>query len=350
MGTALHGARRTTPTSAEAVGRAVVEGRAERGVLVCGSGVGASVAANKIPGIRAAICHDTYSAHQGVEHDDMNVLVLGGRIVGAALAPELVRAYVSARFTGEERHVRRLAKVKALDERGEPLRRMATTSRREPAGLVEQYGQSVWLDYIRRSLIAQRRAAAAGRRGRPAAASPRTPPSSRRPSTAATTTRPPSRRSRRTRPRPPRTCYELLAIKDIQDAADVLRPVYDRTKAHDGYVSLEVSPDLANDTAGDARRGAPALEGGRPAERDDQGAGHARGHPRHPHAAHRGHQRQRHAALRAGRPTRRWPRPTSRAWRRAPPRAGDRGQGRQRGQLLREPHRHRRRRPARGDA
>ena len=105
------------PDSAEAVGRAVVEGRGERGVLVCGSGVGASVAANKIKGVRAAICHDIYSAHQGVEHDDMNVLVLGGRIVGAGVAPELVRAFVGARYTGEERHARRLAKVIALDNR-----------------------------------------------------------------------------------------------------------------------------------------------------------------------------------------------------------------------------------------
>jgi RpiB/LacA/LacB family sugar-phosphate isomerase len=105
------------PDFAEAVGRAVMDGRSERGVLICGSGVGASVAANKLPGIRAGICHDTYSAHQGVEHDDMNVLVLGGRIVGPALALELVRAFVAARFTGEERHIRRLGKVKALETR-----------------------------------------------------------------------------------------------------------------------------------------------------------------------------------------------------------------------------------------
>ena len=105
------------PDSAEAVGRAVVDGRAERGVLVCGSGVGASVAANKVKGVRAAICHDVYSAHQGVEHDDMNVLVLGGRIIGPSLAAELVRAFVNARYTAEERHARRLAKVIALDNR-----------------------------------------------------------------------------------------------------------------------------------------------------------------------------------------------------------------------------------------
>lgn len=105
------------PDSAEAVGRAILDGRAERGVLVCGSGVGASVAANKVRGVRAAICHDSYSAHQGVEHDDMNVLVLGGRIVGPALAHELVQAFVAARFSGEARHARRLDKVKALEAR-----------------------------------------------------------------------------------------------------------------------------------------------------------------------------------------------------------------------------------------
>jgi ribose 5-phosphate isomerase B len=105
------------PDSAEAVGLAVTDGRAERGVLICGSGVGASVAANKIPGVRACVCHDAYSAHQGVEHDDMNVLVLGGRIIGPALAQELVLAFLGARFSGEERHVRRLAKVKAIEAR-----------------------------------------------------------------------------------------------------------------------------------------------------------------------------------------------------------------------------------------
>ena len=103
------------PDFAEAVGEALREYKADRGIIVCGSGVGASMAANRIPGIRAGLCHDTYSAHQGVEHDDMNVLVLGGRIIGPALAHELVRAFVGARFTNEERHVRRLAKVKALE-------------------------------------------------------------------------------------------------------------------------------------------------------------------------------------------------------------------------------------------
>jgi RpiB/LacA/LacB family sugar-phosphate isomerase len=105
------------PDYAEAVGKVILDGRAERGVLICGSGVGASVAANKLPGIRAAVCHDTYSARQGVEHDDMNILVLGARIVGEELARELVRAFLAARFTAEERHLRGLGKIKALEQR-----------------------------------------------------------------------------------------------------------------------------------------------------------------------------------------------------------------------------------------
>jgi RpiB/LacA/LacB family sugar-phosphate isomerase len=105
------------PDYAEAVGRAVREGRADRGILICGSGIGASVAANKLIGIRAGICHDTYSGHQGVEHDNMNVLVMGSRIVGEKLAEDVVRAFLTANFTNEERHVRRLAKVYALEEK-----------------------------------------------------------------------------------------------------------------------------------------------------------------------------------------------------------------------------------------
>jgi RpiB/LacA/LacB family sugar-phosphate isomerase len=105
------------PDFAEAVALAVRKHDADRGIVVCGSGVGASVAANKVPGIRAGLCHDTYSAHQGVEHDDMNVLVLGGRIIGSELAKEVVRAFVGAEFSGQERHRRRLDKVIALEKR-----------------------------------------------------------------------------------------------------------------------------------------------------------------------------------------------------------------------------------------
>ena len=105
------------PDFAEAAGLAVREGKAERGILCCGSGVGASVAANKIPGVRAGLCHDHYSAHQGVEHDDMNVLVMGGRVIGELVALELVSAFLNSKYTGEERHQRRLEKVIALEQR-----------------------------------------------------------------------------------------------------------------------------------------------------------------------------------------------------------------------------------------
>ena len=105
------------PDFAEAVGKALLDGEAERAVLICGSGVGASVAANKIPGIRAAVCHDSYSARQGVEHDDMNVLVLGARIIGVELARELVNNFLAAKFSAEERHRRRVEKIRALERR-----------------------------------------------------------------------------------------------------------------------------------------------------------------------------------------------------------------------------------------
>ena len=105
------------PDFAEAAARAVTTGQAERGILICGSGVGACIAANKVPGIRACLCHDIYSAHQGVEHDNMNILCLGARVVGIELAKDLVAAFLKADFTGEERHRRRLDKVAAIERR-----------------------------------------------------------------------------------------------------------------------------------------------------------------------------------------------------------------------------------------
>ncbi|MEX0885499.1 MAG: ribose 5-phosphate isomerase B [Phycisphaeraceae bacterium] len=104
------------PDFARYLGQAIQHGQAERGILLCGSGVGASVAANKLVGVRASVCHDCYSAHQGVEHDDMNVLCLGARIIGIELARELVRAFLAAGYSGEERHDRRLEKINALEE------------------------------------------------------------------------------------------------------------------------------------------------------------------------------------------------------------------------------------------
>ena len=228
------------PDYAEAVGTTLRESRADRGILVCGSGVGASMAANRVPGVRAGLCHDTYSAHQGVEHDDMNVLVLGGRVVGIELAQELTHAFLHARFTGEPRHLRRLAKMTSLEN---PLRAL------------QVFGQSVWLDYIRRSLITsgelRRMIDEDGLRGvtsNPAIFEKAITGSSDYKSFLEA----PDARSLDAK-----ALYERLAVRDIQDAADTLRPVYEATSTRDGYVSLEVSPTLAYDTAGtldEARR------------------------------------------------------------------------------------------------
>ena len=228
------------PDYAAAVGTALRETKAERGIILCGSGVGASMAANRIPGIRAGLCHDTYSAHQGVEHDDMNVLVLGGRVVGIELARELIGAFLNATFTGEERHRRRLAKMTALENRLRAL---------------QVFGQSVWLDYIRRSLITSgelsRLIHEDGLRGvtsNPAIFEKAVAGSS---DYKDVVTGPAARAL------DAKALYEQLAVRDIQDAADALRQVYEETAQRDGYVSLEVSPFLAHDTAGtldEARR------------------------------------------------------------------------------------------------
>ena len=116
LGTDAPAPRIDYPDKALELGMAIRRGEATRGILVCGSGVGASVAACKIPGIRAAVCHDSYSAHQGVEHDDLNVLCLGSEVVGGSVAAELVRAFLGARFVGEGRYLARLEKVEAMEK------------------------------------------------------------------------------------------------------------------------------------------------------------------------------------------------------------------------------------------
>jgi len=225
---------------AAAVGEAVRGRRAERGIILCGSGVGVSMAANKMPGIRAGLCHDTYSAHQGVEHDDMNVLVLGGRVIGVELARELIHTFLNARFTGEQRHLRRLAKMTALEN---PLRAL------------QVFGQSVWLDYIRRTLITSGELRALidddGLRG------VTSNPSIFEKAITGSSDYRDVLESPASHTQDPKRIYERLAVRDIRDAADALRSVYNETEARDGYVSLEVSPLLAFDTAGtldEARR------------------------------------------------------------------------------------------------
>ncbi|HKE85937.1 MAG TPA: bifunctional transaldolase/phosoglucose isomerase [Vicinamibacterales bacterium] len=228
------------PDYAEAVGAALRDERVERGIILCGSGVGVSIAANRIPGVRACLCHDTYSAHQGVEHDGMNVLVLGGRVVGVELARELITAFLGAHFNGEERHLRRLAKVTALEN---------------PVRALQVFGQSVWLDYIRRSLITsgelRRLITEDGLRG------VTSNPTIFEKAITGSSDYSDLLESREARKLDPKALYETLAVRDIQDAADALSPVYAQTAKRDGYVSLEVSPLLAHDTAGtvdEARR------------------------------------------------------------------------------------------------
>jgi RpiB/LacA/LacB family sugar-phosphate isomerase len=199
---------------AEAIGQALRENRVDRGILLCGSGVGASMAANRIPGIRAGLCHDTHSAHQGVEHDDMNVLVLGGRIVGVELARELIGAFLNARFSGEARHRRRLAKMTALEN---PLRAL------------EVFGQSVWLDYIRRSLITsgelRRLIEEDGLRG------VTSNPTIFEKAISGSSDYRAVLEQLGVRTLDAKTIYERLAIQDIQDAADVLRPCTTRHRS-----------------------------------------------------------------------------------------------------------------------
>ncbi len=228
------------PDYAEAVGSALREARAERGILLCGSGVGAAMAANRIPGIRAGLCHDTYSAHQGVEHDGMNVLVLGGRVIGSELARELVGTFLRARFSADDRHLKRLAKLTALEN---PLRAL------------QVFGQAVWLDYIRHSLVTsgdlRRLIEHDGLKG------VTSNPSIFEKAVTGSSDYRDLLESPDARGVEAKALYERLAVRDVQEAADALRPIYEVTAGRDGYVSLEVSPALAHDTAGtldEARR------------------------------------------------------------------------------------------------
>jgi transaldolase len=225
------------PDAALAVGSALQRDEADRGILLCGSGVGVSIAANKLRGIRAGVCHDAYSAHQSVEHDDMNVLCLGPRVIGPSLAVDLVNAFLRARFSGEERHLRRLRKVAAMEGH-------ATMNR--ITALREQFGQSVWIDFISRDALASGELArlvddgVVGLTSNPTIFEKAISSGKTYDADIAALAR---------RGAPVKEAYEALAMADIASAADLLRPVYDRSDGLDGYVSLEVSPYLAHDTA-----------------------------------------------------------------------------------------------------
>jgi transaldolase len=245
------------PDFARAVGAAIQRGDAERGILICGSGVGASIAATKMRGIRAGLCHDTYSAHQGVEHDNMNVLCLGARIIGDELARELVRAFLAAQFNPSERFQRRLNKVLEIERDGNVKRnRSGTRSVPNPLIQLKLLGQSVWLDNIRRGHILSgglkkliEEDGISGETSNPAIFEKAIAGNAADYADAM--------RALIASGASALAIYDALSIADVQMACDVFRPVYDAAQGADGYVSIEVSPHLAHDTAGtvaDARR------------------------------------------------------------------------------------------------
>jgi transaldolase len=260
------------PDKAREVGEALRAGEAERAVLVCGSGVGASVAANKLAGVRAAVCHDTYSAHQGVEHDDMNVLCLGSEVIGAELGAELVRAFLGARFDGGEPYVRRLEKIEEMEGEKMPTnqsddsdrvdRSFQTDARAEPARpdggaderrlsesrlqQLSELGQSVWIDYLSRRLVhggelerLMREHAVVGVTSNPTIFQK---------AIAEGDAYDEQLREVLARQDDPKEAFLELAVRDVQDACDLLRKVWDGGHGKDGYVSIEVDPALADDT------------------------------------------------------------------------------------------------------
>jgi transaldolase len=229
------------PDYAKKVGEAAVLGRAERGILVCGSGEGACVAVNKIPGIRGSLVTDSYSAHQSVEHDDANVLCLGARVLGTMLAWDITRVWLEARFTGEERHVRRLAKVAALEQRF-------------PLFELQRQGQSAWVDNIRRGDLESGAFRQMIREGITGVTSN---PTILQQAVSGSTDYEERVQQLLHEALPPREIAMRLWLEDIGEAADQLRPIYDLTAREDGYASIEVDAELAYDTSGtleEARR------------------------------------------------------------------------------------------------
>jgi transaldolase len=223
------------PDYAQAVAVAVVRGDVDRGVMVCGSGAGACLAASKVPGARAFFAGDTYTAHQGVEHDDGNVLCLGERVTGPELAVEIARAYIRAQFSDQERHRRRVAKVLAIEAESN-----------FPTEALLRQRQSIWLDTIARDMLlsGELRNLVWNDRVAGVTSNPTIfekamghEPEYEAPA-----------RALAEQGKSAEDIYWALAIEDIQGAADVLRSVYELTDGCDGYVSLECAPAVANDT------------------------------------------------------------------------------------------------------
>jgi transaldolase len=242
------------PVVARVVAQAIATGQARRGVIVCGSGAGVTVVANKLPLIRAALAHDTYTAHQMVEHDDVNVLTLGGRVIGPELAAEVVTAFCGAEFTGEARHARRLSQVLAAENE-----RIHNAPQQLRAA-----GQSLWLDNIRRGLLTSGTLAGyiadlgiTGVTSNPTILQKAISDGSNYDEAI--------RRHLAAGATDPEALVYTLALDDLVQAADLVRHVYDASGGADGFVSVEVSPTLAHDTAGTVAAGkALSAEAGRP--------------------------------------------------------------------------------------
>jgi transaldolase / glucose-6-phosphate isomerase len=233
------------PIFAKLIGDAIAAGRAERAVLICGSGAGVTVAANKLPGVRASVAHDTYTAHQMVEHDCCNVMTLGARAVGVEVAKELVRTFVDATFSGADRHRRRLGEVIQLERAQHP----------NPLEALHEAGQSIWLDNIRRAMLETGTLAryisglwVSGLTSNPTIFEHAIAGSADYDDAIA---------RRLDRQLSTEGLFFEVALEDIIAAADLFRPVYEAAGGADGFVSLEVSPTLADDTEatiGEAKR------------------------------------------------------------------------------------------------
>jgi transaldolase/glucose-6-phosphate isomerase len=223
------------PDYARAAAVAVIRGEVDRAIVVCGSGAGACVAANKLPGARAFFAGDTYTAHQGVEHDDANVLCLGERVTGPELAIEIARAFLRAQFSDHERHRRRVAKIAAIE-----------AELKFPTEALVRHGQSIWIDNIARSMLTSGELRRLAWNDRVAGVTSN-PTIFEKAMGQGPEYEEPARRLAE-QGKTAEEIYWTLAIEDIQGAADTLRATYDLTDGRDGYVSLECSPSVANDT------------------------------------------------------------------------------------------------------
>ncbi len=238
LGAELNNPNDDYPVFAKLVGDALAAGQAARGILICGSGAGVTVAANKLPGVRATLGHDIYTAHQMVEHDYCNVLTLGARAIGAEVAKELVRAFIEARFSGGDRHRRRLSQVLDMerDQHSTPLKQL------------HDAGQSIWLDNIRRALLDS--GTLARYISNLSVTGLTSNPTIFEHAIAGSKDYDDAILTRLDQGLSTEQLFFELALEDIVAAADLFRPIHEATAGVDGFVSLEVSPTLADDADG----------------------------------------------------------------------------------------------------